>query len=405
MPQASPRPSDHSAAEDKRGSSPLDHFDDWCRNELFTPDLREATRLVDRYCDLQLAGIYRDIGLEQYLATPKRADDLAPELGYVDTASITLRDMLRRLAERTGTVRIEGPRADETFVHVESPPDPADELKRIQDRLLALGQDYIAATEFIDFGRKHFVHALANEPDFMDKLLSGRMKDFAELWHRATNTNPLQDLHGEMGARVIDGLLERGKILEIGGGTGNGARHLFDHLEREGRLDKIEQYIFTDISTRFVLSSKHELGKKYPSVDWGWKFFDLNKPFGEQKIEPGSMDLIYAVNAAHVAKDIVKFLRGAREALRPGGHVVFAERVRVRQYEMAPRELTLNLSIYHRTAAEKADYRPMHCYLSPENWREVLELAGFSRCQILPDLDGMAKDFPEQYAVVVVGHA
>jgi len=404
MLQASSRPAENAPASSKRSSAPLSSFESWCREELFTPDVREATRLVDRYCDLQLGGIYRDIDLATHLATPKRADDLAPELGYVDTASITLRDMLRRLGERTGTVKVAGPRSSETFEHLETPADPTEELETIRQRLRALGQDYIAATEFIDFGRENFVHALANEPDFMDKLLSGRMKDFAELWHRATNTNPLQDLHGAMGARVIDGLLDRGTILEIGGGTGNGARHLFRHLEREGKLDKIEKYIFTDISTRFVLASKHELGKKYKSVDWGWKFFDLNKPFGDQKVEPESVDLIYAVNAAHVAKDIVKFLRGAREALRPGGHVVFAERVRVRQYEMAPRELTLNLSIYHRTAAEKTDYRPMHCYLSPENWREVLELAGFSRSQILPDLDGMAKEFPEQYAAVVVGH-
>ena len=399
MASVSPRPIDRS------GAGRLAEFDAWCRHELFTPEIREATRLVNRYCDLQLAGVYRDANIAEHLQTPKRADELAPELGFVDTASITLRDMLRRLGQRLGTVTVSGPRATETFTHAEAPPDPTEELASIRQRLVALDPNYAAATEFLDFGREHFVHALADEPDFMDKLLSGRMKDFAELWHRATNTNPLQDLHGAMGARVIDGLVERARILEIGGGTGNGARHLLRHLEAEGKLDKIEQYTFTDISTRFVLSTKHDLGKKYRSVDWQWKFFDLNRPFAEQKIEPGSVDLIYAVNAAHVAKDIVAFLRDARSMLSPGGQVVFAERVRVNQYEMAPRELTLNLSIYHRTAAEKAEYRPMHCYLSPDNWRQVLELAGYSRCEILPDLDGFADEFPEQYAAVVVGHA
>ena len=154
---------------------------------------------------------------------------------------------------------------------------------------------------------------------------------------------------------------------------------------------------------RFVLASKHEFGKRYPSVRWDWKFFDLNKPFASQKIAPESVDIVYAVNAAHVAKDIVGFLQGCREALRPGGHVVFAERIRMNQYEMAPREFTLNLSVYHRSAPQKADYRPMHCYLHPDNWRAVLDKAGFTTCDVVPDLNALRTDFPDQYAAVVVG--
>lgn len=378
-------------------------FTTWCRDHLFVPEVREATRLVNRYCDLQLLDVYRELGLAERLATPKSAAEIAKDLGFVDTASITMRDALRRLAERTGVVRADGPPLEATYQHVKAAPDPRPELAEVHAKLAALGADYIAATDFIDFGRANFVRALSDEPDFMDKLLSGRMSDFAELWHRATNVDPLQDLHGAMGARVIDGLLERGTILEIGGGTGNGARHLFRHLAAEGKLDKVEKFIFTDISMRFVLASKHEFGKAYPTVSWAWQFFDLNKPFEEQKVPNESVDLIYAVNAAHVAMNIVDFLRGCHAALRPGGHVVFAERIRVNQYEMAPRELALNLSIYHRSAPEHAPYRPMHCYLAPQNWRDAMKLAGFSACDVLPDIDALAGDFPDQYAAVVVG--
>ena len=378
-------------------------FTGWCRDTLFTADVREATRLINRYCDLQLSGLYRDLGLSKLLATPKTAEQLPAELGFVDSASITLRDALRRLGERVGTVKVEGPPLQASYQHVTEPEDPTAELAEVRAAIAAIGEDYTAATDFIDFGRDSFVKSLKDDPDYMDKLLSGRMSDFAELWHRATNVDPLQDLHGAMGARVIDGLIEKGSILEIGGGTGNGARHLFSLLEAEDKLDKIEQYIFTDISMRFVLASKHEFGKKYPGVNWGWKFFDLNKAFVEQKIPDASVDVVYAVNAAHVAKDIVAFLKGCHGALRPGGHVVFAERIRVNQYEMAPRELTLNLSIYHRSAPMKADYRPMHCYLAPENWHEVMRLAGFSSCDVLPDIEGLSGDFPDQYAAVIVG--
>lgn len=379
-------------------------FDSWCRTELFTPALRQAVHLVDRYCDLQLCALYRELHLAEQLATPKTAGQLAAALGLVDTADIALRDVLRRLGERTGAVRVDGPPLAPAFAHVHDPPDPTDELPRVRAELVALSPDYAAATDFLDFGRRNFLRALRDEPELMDAILAGNTGEHAELWYRATNVDPLQDLHGAMGARVVDGLLTRpSTLLEIGGGTGNGARHLLRHLHAQGRLRRLTRYVFTDISLRFVLASKHELAKAYPTVAWHWQFFDLNQPFSAQRIAPESIDLVYAVNAAHVATDIVAFLRGCREALRPGGHVVFAERVRVRPYEMAPRELALDLSVYHRTAAERASYRPMHCYLAPDHWRDVLALAGFSHGELLPDLDAWADELPGRYAAVVVG--
>ena len=103
---------------------------------------------------------------------------------------------------------------------------------------------------------------------------------------------------------------------------------------------------------------------------------------------------------------MVAFLEPCREILRPGGRVVFAERVRVKAGGMAPRELTLNLSTYHRTAAIRNDcYRPTHAYLSPANWICALELAGFAKASIWPDLEALEEEFPEQYAAIVVGEA
>ena len=111
-----------------------------------------------------------------------------------------------------------------------------------------------------------------------------------------------------MGARAIRELFEGGTVLEIGGGTGNGIRHLFDSLQEDDALDTIEEYVFTDISVQFMMGTRKMVAARYPSARCAWKFVDINEPLTAQKIEPESVDLIYGVNAAHVAKDIVAFL-------------------------------------------------------------------------------------------------
>jgi hypothetical protein len=95
-------------------------------------------------------------------------------------------------------------------------------------------------------------------------------------------------------------------------------------------------------------------------------------------------------------------LRECGHALRPGGRIAFAERVRYVEDEMAPRELALNLSIYHRTAAiRNPEYRPVHCYLAPRHWLRALEVAGFEDADILPDFRRLTPRIDDPYAAVV----
>lgn len=383
----------------KRDPELIDRYTAWCKNELFTPQIISATQILHRICDLYLQSLYRKLRLNILLQTPKTAEQVTKELGFVPSASSAIENALRRLSDRSGIVSFfEG-----RFRAVKDPADPGPELAHLRAELSKLGDEYIAAMDFLDFGASHFVGSLSTDPDFMDRVLSGRDDQFAELWHRATNIDPLQDLHGKMGAQAVLELLDRtSSILEVGGGTGNGTRHLFAMAKRRGCLDCIDRYIFTDISMRFILTTKHEIEREYPGIRCEWKLCDINKPLAAQKISPESIDMIYGVNAAHVAKDLVEFLCSCNNTLKPGGAVVFSERVRMRPQEMAPRELTLNLSTYHRTAAQKASYRPMHAYLSPPGWEEAIARADLD-AMILPDLDAISSTFPDQYAAVIVG--
>lgn len=365
--------------------------------------MERAAQLQERACDLHLAGIYRKLGIGDLLERPRIAAQVAQELGFVESADIALEAMLWRLGKRTPFVAVETEVQPAQFRGVAAPPDPSQELTALRAELESLGDEYAASLEFLDFGATHFVEALQDDPGLFDRLLSGREPAFADVWDRATNLDPLQDVHGKMGARAVAQLFQGDIILEIGGGTGNGTRHLFRLLTDAEELDRIGRYVFTDISMPFILKTRREISAEFPLVQTEWRFLDINNSFEKQKVFPESVDLIYGVNAAHVAKDIVGFLRECYIALRSGGQVVFAERVRLDPRMMAPRELTLNLSVYHRTAALLSpEYRPTHSYLAPNNWIQALELGGFHEQEIWPNTDLLANS-PVGYAAVVIG--
>jgi SAM-dependent methyltransferase len=377
-------------------------FTQWCRTSLFTDELVAAVALQERALDLHLARIFSELDLRSRLSDWVSPARLAETLNFVESAEITMEAILLRLSRSSDLVEHREEGGVQEFRATGVVPDATDGLQEIRQKLHELGDDYEVAIEFMDFGAEQFSHALGEDPEFMDRILSGREPEFSELWDRATNTDPIQDVHGKMGARAIHLLMgDRLNVLEVGGGTGNGIRHLLSHLKLTNALDRLSSYTFTDISPRFIMETRHALRDEFSSVPLKWKFLDINRPFAEQKIQ-GGFDLIYGVNAAHVAKDVVGFLKECWNALEPGGRVLFAERVRLDPTAMAPRELALNLSIYHRTAAERnSDYRPMHCYLSPENWLRVFAEAGFTDADILPDLPELAESFPHQYAAVV----
>jgi SAM-dependent methyltransferase len=376
-------------------------FARWCAQELYTPAIRQGTQILELACDIHLAALYRQLGFTRLLATTRTARELSDALGFEASSHIALEAMLCRLAERTGVVSV-GPGLPARFQALAEPPEGVVELAALRRAMAALGPGHTAALEFLDFGRENFVTALRDDPGMMDRVLSGADAERYQLWQRATNADPMQDLHGVMGAVAVAELFSGGSVLEIGGGTGNGIRHLLEAFQARGKLACIERFLFTDVSPRFILGTRRAIREAFPSVRCDWKYLDINKAFPDQGVEAESVDLVYGVNAAHVARDIVAMLRQCHAALKPGGRVAFAERVRKRSGEMVPRELTLNLSRYHRTAAQRdPEHRPAHGYLTARCWLVALQRAGFREAAIHPDFAVLDQVFPEHYAAVV----
>lgn len=380
-----------------------DTFTAWCRDALFTSDMIQAAAILNRAADVHLTRLYRNLDLPSTLNNFTHVRDLTRSLRFEPSADIALEAMLLRLADRQGFIEAEETETGSVFRGKNEPPDPSHTLQQLYEEMEAMGEPYLAGLEFIDFGAEQFVRSLRDEPDFMDRVLTGKVKEFSGTWFRATNMDPLQDVHGIMGARVVDAVFDGGVILEVGGGTGNGIRNILDHMSEQNHLDRLEKFIFTDVSMPFIMGTRRDIKSLYPNVATDWRHLDINKPFADQKIQPGTADLIYGVNAAHIARHTVRFIEECKQALKPGGAIVFSERVRMKDREMAPREIALNLSRYHRTAAIRdPGFRPAHAYLSVANWLRAFGLAGIDNVEIWPDIPAMTDRFPDQYAAVVV---
>lgn len=384
-------------------SSAAQALESWAQETLFQDAHREATLLLDVAVDVHLIRLYRDLNFHDLLKGSPTARALSDALEFEASAHIALEPLLLRLAERHDFLKVELTGESYQFTPLEQPRDQSALLPQLQASMASLGEDYTATLEFLEFGETHFLRSLRDDHEFMDRVLTGQEKAFAETWHRATNTDPLQDIHGIMGAKALELLFTHGSILEVGGGTGNGLRNNLDALKAADQLDALQQYIFTDVSMPFILNTKRELASRYPQGICKWQLLNINKDWLKQRVEPQSVEYIYGVNAAHIAQHTVNFMQECIQTLKPDGIVVFSERLRGTPTEMAPREIVLNQSLYHRTAAIRdPEFRPAHAYLTRDNWLTACELAGFSEYAVWPSVESLNGYFPEQYAAVIV---
>jgi hypothetical protein len=128
--------------------------------------------------------------------------------------------------------------------------------------------------------------------------------------------------------------------------------------------------------------------------------FGHNKPFAEQKCWPGVIDLICGVNAWHCDRNIVGFLPRCRITLGDGGKSGFRRACAHETREMAARELALNLSVYHRSAAiHNPEYRKNARLSCARVMVADAPAGGLQRGRGL--LDALSSTFPNQYAAVI----
>lgn len=222
------------------------------------------------------------------------------------------------------------------------------------------------------------------------------------LWFRYfSNENLLYGVNNAVGAAALARALPAspGAVLEVGGGCGSAAEAALKHL---GTF--IARYRFTEIVPTFARRGERAArAAAFPGTQVEAGRLDMNAPWAEQGVAPGSFDAVYSVNCFHVAPDLGFVLREAHAALAPGGAVVVSECLRP-SAARRPIYVELIFDFLESFTAVKTDpvLRPTHGFLTPRAWKASLEDAGFSGVTFLPDVDALAESYPDFFVGAVI---
>ncbi len=366
---------------------------------LFTPEFILCCEQFDRFTTDMVLRLVGELDLGESLSRGTSAAAIAAAKGFVPRAEIPLEWFLRKL-EVEGYLDAEGSGGRKSY-RARGPLPPGDP-DRAESHARAI--DARAMPPFTVV-RAMVEHA----PAFLRGEMTGEEILFSPaklpLWFDYfSNENLLYQINNRLGAEAVARALPVSRpatVVEIGGGSGSAALALADRLARDGALSRIGHYVFTEIVPTFLRRAERTLKSRHPSLDLRCLRLDMDRPFAEQGVEPGTADVVYAVNTIHIAKDLGAALARVRETLKPGGAAVFSECVRPFEGQPIYVEFVFNFLENFTGVATDAATRPNHGFLTPDNWRKALAKAGFEKPEIVPDVEELARHYDAFFVAAV----
>lgn len=391
---------------------------------LLTDSLYTSVELIDRFAREWAVALAHELGVAEALVTAQAsggttARAVAETLGAVPGFDQPLAWLLEELAAG-GEVVATGTPA------LAPAPTPIGDGRRERRFRLAPGNGAVRASR-VDAVREAILeHDPANAPfvELIDlagrawpRVMAGEVRGEAALlgatnlglWMRYfSNDNPGYAVNNRFAAVAAANRLGDGRVLEVGAGAGSATMALLEVLEAEGRLDEVTSYRLTEPAPMLLRRAGREVGARWPELAeraLETAGLDIDRPWAEQGVEPGSVDLVVGVNVFHVAEDLAFTLAEARRSLAPGGWLAAGECLKPRPGHPVAAEMIFLLIEDFREVATDPELRPAPGFLTPELWVKQLEAAGFREVELVPDVRVMREFYPRFATGVACGRA
>lgn len=363
---------------------------------VFTPGFARSHLLLDEFVFRLTLQVVAATGLAEAIRRWGTVEEVLARAGLDPGSRVAVDWMLRSLAAR-GVVARDG--AGRFQVAGALPAlDPAEVLAEQRRHDPACLPGYaLAETAARDYPL--FLQGKRSGDDIL--LAPTRLPLWAAFF---SNDNPLYAVNNHVGAVALETWLapDATTILELGGGLASGAVAALERLAVSGRLARIERYRFTELVPAFLHRGQRRLQERFGGLSaLTFDRLDMNRPFAEQGVAPGSTAVVYAVNTLHVARDLGFTLGEIHTALAPGGQLIVSEAVRPWPGQALYPEFIFNLMETFRAPRLHPTYRPTGGFLTPDQWRLALEAAGFRQVRVLPDVARIREIFPTFYVAAL----
>lgn len=367
---------------------------------LFSDTFVRSCELLEEYVARLAAAVFRSTGLERSCADAVTVEEAVAGAGLVPgIARVPAAWLLAMLAARGWVSRSGSPGGIVRYRALQSA--PALDADKVLFEQTELDASCLPSYRIVALAAERYPAVLRGEITgeqalFDPEGISAWLKYFA-------NGNPLYAVTNAIGAIAAERALPPGGgvVLELGGGFGSGAEALLARLEATGRSAEVASYRLTELVAMFLRRTDKTLRARFPGYPLAFGTLDINRPFAEGGVVPGSVALVYGVNVVHVAHDLAATLREIRTALGPGGALVVAECVRPFPGQPIYVEFAFNLLGTFRDAVLVPDWRPNGGFLTPEQWTAALETNGFTDIRVFPDIAAIRQDIP-QFVVAAI---
>jgi len=271
--------------------------------------------------------------------------------------------------------------------------------REAEGRALELSRHYpefSGLVELIAHCASHLVEVLRGERDSLQVLYpDGNVTFLAQKSERIQDYSNLSHLRDAL-TQFVCGLADARsggrplRILEVGGGNGVLTKQLAEALR-----GKNVEYVFTDIGRTFIVEAKRFAAQE--GLDFmSFRRFDISDNARAQGFEPGTFDLVLALDVVHATPEVETTVRTLKELLVPGGAICMIELVKAHLWThfifgFLPGWWTF-------TDAPLRSGSPL---LTTGKWTAVLENAGFSQILTLPG-DGASGARAEKMLAIAV---